>query len=143
MTTSIISIKDIFCRNKDCLEYQKATHPHIRKFGKTSKGIQRFQCKKCNKTFIATQGSVFHRKRHTPETILECLSLVAENKTSLASLHRKKGIKEETISDWLKQVGTHTEEIEKIILSQYPIEQTQLEFLRKQIQNRQIKEAKK
>ncbi len=40
-----------FCWNKDCPDYGKVNYGNIRRFGKTRKGVQRFECKTCNTTF--------------------------------------------------------------------------------------------
>lgn len=90
----------------------------MRKFGFTRKGVQRLQCKTCQKVFAATKGTVFYGCQHTPETIVECLSLVAE-RNSLASIHRTKGIKEETVTAWMHKAAGQCEGIEAALLSGY------------------------
>jgi serine/threonine protein kinase len=42
---------DIFCENKQCTDYGKVGRDNIRKFGKTRKGVQRWQCKTCRTTW--------------------------------------------------------------------------------------------
>jgi len=74
-----------FCWNPACSNYGKVGLDTLRKFGFTRKGVQRLQCKTCQKVFAATKGTVFYGCQHTPETIVECLSLVAE-RNSLASM---------------------------------------------------------
>ena len=46
------------------------------KFGKTRKGVQRYQCKTCSRTFTATAGTIFYRKRTPEHEILETLALL-------------------------------------------------------------------
>ena len=107
-----------FCWRKGCQDYGKVNHGNIRRFGKTGKGVQRFQCKTCKGTFTESKGALFYR-RHTPqETILDCLAMVVE-RNSLAAVHRMKGVKEETLLDWLREAAQHIEEIEALLLANY------------------------
>ena len=117
-----------FCWNQACRYYAKPDSGMIRQFGTTKKGTQRFQCRACRKTFTATRGTVFYGKRHSPETILECLAMVAE-RCSLAAIHRIKGIKEETVSNWLKEAAQQVEAIEALLLARYRLERVQLDAL--------------
>ena len=99
-----------FCWNPDCPDYG-----NIIKFGRTKKGTQRYRCKTCGKTFVETKGTVSYGRHHSQETILECLALLAE-RNSLAAIHRVKGIKEETVLDWLREAAKHVEQIEALLL---------------------------
>ena len=117
-----------FCWNQACRYYAKPDSGMIRKFGTTQKGTQRYQCRACKKTFTDTRGTVFYGKRHSPDTILECLALVAE-RCSLAAIHRIKGIKEETVSKWLEEAAQQVEAIETLLLARYPLQRVQLDAL--------------
>ncbi len=98
MNQNQLVMPNSFCWNQACPDYGKINHGNIRKFGKTRK------------------GTVFHRRHHSSKTILECLALLAEC-NSLAALHRVKGIKEETISEWLCEAAKHVEEVERLLLA--------------------------
>jgi transposase-like protein len=117
-----------FCWNPDCPEYRKVGRNNIRKFGRTGKGTQRYQCKSCKKTFVETKGTVFYGRHHSPETILECLAWLAE-RSSLAAIHRVKGIKEETVLEWLREAAQHVEQIEALLLANYQLTRVQLDAL--------------
>jgi len=71
---------------------------------------------------------VFYAKHHSPKEILECLAMVAE-RNSLASIHRIKGIKEETVIDWLLEAANHVEEIESLLLANYLLTRVQLDAM--------------
>jgi transposase-like protein len=116
------------CWNSDCPDYGKIDHGNIRKFGRTKKGTQRYQCKTCEQTFVETKGTVFYGRHHSPETILECLAWIAE-RNSLAAIHRVKGIKEETVLDWLREAAQHVEQIEALLLANYKLTRAQLDAL--------------
>ena len=116
------------CWNKECPDYGKVNHGNIRRFGKTRKGVQRFQCKTCGATFTETKGTLFYRRHASPETILDCLAMVAE-RNSLAAVRRVKGVKEDTLLDWLREAAQHVAEIEALLLANYHLTRAQLDAL--------------
>ena len=103
MDNSMLVSPSSFCWNPHCSDYGKVTG-NIRKFGRTPSGIQRYQCKVCHQTFVETIGTVFYNRHRSQETIIECLALLAE-RNSLAAIHRVKGVKEETVMEWLRVPG--------------------------------------
>jgi len=117
-----------FCWNPDCPKYAQVGHRNIRKFGQTARGVQRYQCRTCKKTFTETKGTVFHGCHHSPQTILDCLAMLAD-RNSLAAIHRIKGVKEETVCEWLHRAAQHVEEIEAVLLANYPVKRAQLDAL--------------
>ena len=117
-----------FCWNKECCDYGKVDYGNIIKFGFTGKGTQRYRCKTCQRTFVETIGTVFYGRHHSQETILECFALLAE-RNSLASIHRIKGIKEETVIDWLCEASHYVEEIEALMLANYKTTRAQLDAM--------------
>lgn len=48
-----------FCPNEECPHYAKVDEGNIIKFGKSKRGVQRYQCKICGTTFSATRGTLF------------------------------------------------------------------------------------
>ena len=117
-----------FCWNAECTDYAQIGHGNIRKFGRTDKGVQRYQCKTCKHTYAETKGTVFHGCHHSQETILECLAMLAD-RNSLAAIHRIKGVKEETVCEWLQRAALHVEEIEAVLLANYRVSRAQLDAL--------------
>ena len=117
-----------FCWNPDCPEYAQVGHQNVRKFGQTAKGVQRYQCKMCKRTYAETKGTVFHGSHHSQQTILDCLAMLAD-RNSLAAIHRIKGVKEETVCEWLQRVAAQVEEIEAVLLANYPVSRAQLDAL--------------
>ncbi len=117
-----------FCPNDTCSDAGKTNEGNIVKYGTTSKGLQRYRCKTCVKTFSENTGTIFYNK-HTPaEEIIETLALVAEG-SRVASLSRVKGYKEETIRNWLQQAAEHATQVENVLMSEYEIERGQLDAL--------------
>ncbi len=117
-----------FCWNPTCSEYGKVNAGNIRKFGRTPAGTQRYQCKLCRQTFVETIGTVFYGRHQPQETIIECLALLAE-RNSLAAIHRTKGVKEETVIDWLRTAAAHVERIEALLLANYKLSRAQLDAM--------------
>jgi transposase-like protein len=117
-----------FCPNEACTEYGKLQEGQIRKAGKTKKGVQRYECKKCGQTFTETKGTIFYRKRTPEHEILETLALLAEG-SRISSLSRVKGHKEDTILSWLREAAQHAEQLEEVLMADYHIERGQLDAL--------------
>jgi transposase-like protein len=106
----------------------RLTLGNVRKFGFTRKGIQRYQCKTCCTTFTEFKDTVLHGRHHSLDTIVECLKLLAE-RSSLAAIHRVKGIKEETVMDWLEHAVGQVEVIEQLLLRDYHFTRAQMDAL--------------
>ena len=102
MEENQIAIIGSFCLNEQCKDYNKINSGNVVKSGKTDKGVQRYICKTCKKSFTETKGTMFYRCRHTEEEIVECMAMLGD-RSSLAAIHRVKGIKEETICKWLER----------------------------------------
>lgn len=115
----------IVCQNVDCPN-KGVIGPHIRRYGKTRKGIQRYQCKSCKSTFTQTRGSFFYNLHTPPDTILECLALIAQSQ-KLSLIRRLKGVKEDTLVAWMRQATEHIEEVETLLEQNFDINQTQLQ----------------
>src|SRR5437763_2816574 len=116
------------CQNEKCPDYGQGEKGNIRKTGKTEKGVQRYQCKTCKKTFTETKGTMFYRLRHSEEEIIECMEMIGD-RNSLAAIHRIKGIKEETVCKWLEKAATHVEQVEEDLVVPYKLNRVQIDAL--------------
>jgi transposase-like protein len=117
-----------FCPNEACELYGDIKTAQIIRFGKTKNGTQRYRCKNCGQTFTETHGTVFYRRQASRETILETLALLAEG-VRISSISRAKGIKEDTILDWLRAAARQAAEVEEALLKDYRVSQAQLDGL--------------
>jgi len=127
-----------FCPNEDCPDYrklQKGQQQNLDKFGKTRKGVQRFRCQTCGRTFTETTGTIFYRKRTPEHEILETLALLAEG-SRISSLTRVKGFKEDTILAWLRQAAQQAEALEEVLMKDFQIKRGQLDALWAYVQNK-------
>jgi len=48
---------------------------------------------------------MFYQCRHSEEEIVECMQMLGD-RTSLAAIHRIKGVKEETVCTWLERAAS-------------------------------------
>ena len=133
-----------FCANESCPEYGRVAAgqapSHLRKFGKTKGGVQRYQCKTCGQTFTATSGTLFYRKRTAEKEILETLALLAEG-SRISSLARAKGFKEDTILAWLREAARHAEQVEAVLMADFQLKRGQLDALWAYVGNKGEKKA--
>ena len=121
-----------FCPNPACASYGKVqaeqAHPNIIKFGRSRQGRQRYRCKTCGQAFCETMGTLFANRKTPEATILECLAMIAEG-MRISSVSRVKGIKEDTILDWLRSAGAHAEAVEAVLLAAYKVSRGQIDGL--------------
>ena len=117
-----------FCLNEACKYYKKFMPDNVMKYGQTKKGVQRYCCKTCKKTFTQTKGTMFYRLRHSEEEVVECLELVGE-RMSLAAIHRTKGIKEETVDSWLEKAESQVKQVEEYFVIPYKLKRIQADAL--------------
>src|SRR5437763_6429051 len=117
-----------FCLNEACKDYKKFMPDNVIKYGQTEKGVQRYRCKTCKKTYTETKGTMFYRCRHSEEEIVECMQMVGD-RNSLAAIHRIKGIKEETVCNWLEKAASHIEQFEEGIVRKQKLSRVQTDAL--------------
>src|SRR5512141_401886 len=120
-----------FCPNATCPDYgklQSDQQQNLEKFGRTRKGVQRYRCQRCRKTFTETRGTIFYGKRTPEHEILETLALLAEG-NRISSLSRAKGFKEDTILAWLREAAQHAEQIEAVLMAEFNVKRGQLDAL--------------
>ncbi len=133
-----------FCPNEACPDYRKLqdgqAQQNIKKAGKTQRGVQRYQCKTCHRTFTETSGTIFFRKRTPEHEILETLALLAEG-NRISSLSRVKGFKEDTILQWLRESAQQAERLEDVLMADFQVKRGQLDALWSYVGNKGEKKA--
>jgi transposase-like protein len=132
-----------FCPNAACPDYgklQTGQQQNIKKTGRTKKGVQRYQCKTCHRTFTETTGTIFYRKRTPEHEILETLALLAEG-SRISSLSRAKGHKEDTILAWLRAAAQHASQVEEVLTADFQVKRGQLDALWSYVGNKGEKKA--
>ena len=127
-----------FCPNPECDDYgklQSEDQTNVIKSGKTKAGRQRYKCKRCNRTFVETKGTIFYGRRTPEEEIIDTLTLIGED-SRISSLARAKGHKEDTIIDWIRAAGQQAERVEEVLLAEHKIERGQLDGLWAYVRNK-------
>ena len=120
-----------WCPNTNCAEYgqcQDKQQRNIVKYGKTKAGCQRYKCTTCGKTFTATKGTLFYRRRTAHAEIIDTLAMIAEG-SRISSLARAKGHKEDTIIAWVREAGAHAAAIEAVLVGEYQLTRAQIDGL--------------
>lgn len=116
-----------FCWNEECSEYAEVGRGNIRLYGLTRAGIQRFQCKTCEKVFAATRGTPFYGV-HEPEKMLQGLSMLGD-RMSIRGVARQLGVKPDTVLAWLARAALHVEAIEALLQRRHRMTRAQLDAL--------------
>ena len=127
-----------FCPNEACPDYgklQSGQQQNLEKFGKTRRGVQRYRCQTCRKTFTETTGTIFFRKRTPEHEILETLALLAEG-SRISSLSRAKGFKEDTILAWLREAAHHADQLEAVLMKDFKVKRGQLDAMWAYVRNK-------
>jgi transposase-like protein len=108
-----------FCPNEEGPDYGNVAAGTIIRYGKSSTGRQRFQCKNCRQTFNERSGTLFYNRKTAESDSLEYLVLLAAGVRISSS--RAKGIKADTILSFLRQAAHHADRLEAILLKDYRI----------------------
>jgi transposase-like protein len=129
----VIGMKELLhvgetCPNPECPRHGISCPETIIKFGHSKAGRQRYKCQVCDKTFTSTTGTVFYRRRTSPEEILNALGQLAEG-ARISSVSRTTGHKEETISGWLVAASSQTKQLDEGLLADYHLSEGQLDGL--------------
>lgn len=116
------------CPNEECPDFGKVNGGNLINFGHTKAGTQRRLCKTCGRAFTVTRGTIFYRRRTPQKDIVEALAQLAE-RGSIAAVARVKGVKEDTVSAWLRAAAEHWESVEAILLKDYHLSRAQIDAL--------------
>lgn len=127
MTKKLVKVGE-FCPNEACESYGQVKESHIVRYGTTAAGVQRYQCRRCGKSFTATKGTIFYRKQTPRKDILETLAMLAEG-MRISSISRVKGFKEDTILSWLREASNHAAQVEAVLMNRYQVNQAQIDGL--------------
>jgi transposase-like protein len=93
------------CPEPACPFYGQSGQGNI---GLHSKKENRLRCRKCHRTFAATTGTVFYRRRHDEATITRVVTLLAHGCPPQAVCHAF-GLDERTVAAWHRAAGRHCE----------------------------------
>jgi len=94
------------CENKECCYFHTKKNKDVVRIGKSRQGVQRFLCKKCNKSFVETKGTpLYNRKLSRDKILLLCKELV--ERKGLRAVQRTTGIHRDTVGNYLSIFAEH------------------------------------
>ena len=96
-----------FCPNWDCPARGQSDQGNI---GIHSQKEKRFICKVCQKTFSATKGTVFYRLRHSAQTVVLVVTLLAYG-CPIQAIVKAFGIDERTVAHWWRRAGEQSQAV--------------------------------
>lgn len=94
-----------FCPNWDCPARGQRGQGNI---GVHSQKEQRFICKACHKTFSATKGTMFYRLRHSVDTVVIVVTLLAYG-CPLQAIVAAFRLAERTVANWWIRSGQQSQ----------------------------------
>lgn len=100
----------LFCRNNACPSRGQENQGNIRVHDSLR---QRYRCTACNKTFRITDGTMFHGKKYTTETITRVITLLSLG-CPLQAIVAAFEIDERTVHRWREEAGTHCQAFHEV-----------------------------
>jgi transposase-like protein len=115
--------ESVFCPNLSCPARGQRGRGNITIH---SAQEQRYICEVCDKTFSATQGSIFYRLRNDPVTVMLVITLLAFG-CPLQAIVVAFGLDERTVKDWWRRAGEHCEEVHEHLVGQSELDLQQVQ----------------
>jgi len=103
-----------FCPYPDCPARGQTGQGNI---GIHSRKDQRFICRQCQQTFVATKGTAFYRLRTPAETVSLVVTLLAHG-CPLQAIVVAFGFDERTVANWFARAGTHAQAVQEHLVEQ-------------------------
>lgn len=94
-----------------------------------SKKEKRWRCRKCNKTFAATRGTIFYRRKYDHRFISQMVSLMAYGCPPVA-IEQTYELDGRTVADWQQAAGAHCRVLHEHILEPMDLGQVQADEIR-------------
>ena len=132
----------IACPNDICRDYGIANCGNIVGNGTydTKAGrVRKFTCKTCGKHFNSRSRTVFYDLRTDPETFLLTLKMVL-NDIPLRKIAYIMDVKLDTVRGWLLRAAEHSEEINKIFLTELKVSKVEMDELWTFVKKKQFRE---
>lgn len=106
------------CPNPDCPMHGHTGEDHIALHSKKEK---RWRCRKCGRTFAATTGTIFYRRKYEHRFISQMVSLLAYG-CPPAAIEETYELDERTVRDWQQAAGAHCQALHDHVLENNPME---------------------
>ena len=118
-----MSSTQLFCPNIEC--------PARGQVGKKNIGVhdqkkKRYICHVCERTFSASNGTLFYRIRTEPKTVLLVIALLVYG-CPVQAIVQAFGIDERTVRNWWRRAGLHCQTFHERMLDQHQLELGQVQ----------------
>lgn len=100
------------CPNSDCPFYGQTDQGNI---ALHSKKENRLRCRNCRKTFAATRGTIFYRRRYDAETITRVVTLLAYG-CPVQAVCCAFSLDERTVTAWHGRAGLHCQRLHEHLI---------------------------
>lgn len=114
------------CPNPECPMHGQIGEDNIALHSKKEK---RWRCRKCGRTFAATRGTIFYRRKYDHRFISEVVSLMAYG-CPPAAIEKTYDLDERTVADWQQSAGAHCQAVHEHMLKPMDLKQVQADELR-------------
>ena len=111
------------CPNSDCPLHGQIGKGNI---GLHSKKENRLRCRNCQKTFAATTGTIFYRRRYDETTITCVITLLAYG-CPVQAICQAFSLDERTIAAWHKAAGEHCQRLHEHLIESTPMDLKQVQ----------------
>lgn len=120
------------CPNPDCPLHGQTGQGNVRLH---SKKENRLRCRNCNKTFAATTGTIFYRRRYDEELITRVVTLLAYG-CPVQAICQAFWLDERTVAGWHEAAGRHCQKLHRHLIeaSVMDLKQVQADELRIKVQ---------
>ena len=111
------------CPNPDCPLHGQTGQDNI---GLHSKKEKRWRCRKCRKTFAATTGTIFYRRKYEHTFISQMVSLLAYG-CPPAAIEKTFELDERTVAAWQQAAGAHCRAVHEELVEGQPMDLQQVQ----------------
>ncbi len=95
------------CPNASCSQCGVKGAGNLYRQGTTARGVPRFRCVTCGKTFSSTTGTALHRLRHAKERIVEAAGQVLYGGASYREAARDNQVSHPSVRRWVQAFRSH------------------------------------
>lgn len=92
------------CLNPACPAFGASGKGKVYRHGTTQRGVPRFRCVTCGKTFCSTKGTVVHLLRHDEKQVVEAAAEVLLARQTVGEVAREYGVSHGTVKRWAAAV---------------------------------------
>ena len=137
-------VKNAFCPNKDCKDYEVQNHGNIAIRGKYGKDRDKdlLYCRTCGKRFASTRATAFFGLHLSDDKIAQIIHHAAEG-VGVRATSRLLDINKDTVNRVILRAGEHCEIVLSNLLRSLKLKEAQLDELWAFVKKRNLLSKKK